>query len=301
MKCGAWTQGPALLEALGVLEGFDLARLSPDDPACIHLAVEALKLGFADRDAHLGDPLFSSVPLAGLLDPAYAAARRRLIDPARASHAVRPGTPAGAAATAGPGLSLPAPATIRDTTTAIVADAAGTMVVATPSGWDGVLAGDTGIWLGSRLQSLNVIPGHPNCVAPGKRPRVTLTPTLVLRDGRPLLGVSVAGGDLQEQVTLQLIVDCLDFGLAPRDAVVRPRFATRHLVGSFGQAAPELGSLEIDDRFPEATIRGLARLGHRVTLTVAPVAHPVLLRIDPATGRREAAGDPLARRHAAAY
>src|SRR5262249_26837277 len=129
---------------------------------------------------------------------------------------------------------------VNDTSTCLVADAKGNVVAATPSGWSGVLAGDTGVWLGSRLQSLTTRADHPNVIEPGKRPRITLTPTLVFKDGKPVIAISVAGGDNQDQVTLQLLLNLIDFGLTPEQSVTAPRFLTDHLVSSFGQAAPKL-------------------------------------------------------------
>lgn len=301
-KCGPWTQGPMLLESLQLLEGFDVRGMRPDAADYMHLATESLKLALADRDAFYGDPLYADVPLAGLLDPAYAATRRPLIDASRASRELRPGRPVGPpAGSGGTSRQLPPAPPLRDTTTCVVADALGNVVAATPSGWAGAVAGDTGVQLGSRLQSFNVQPGHPNCIEPGKRPRITLTPTLVLRQGRPVLAVSVAGGDLQDQVTLQMLVDCLDFDLSPAAAVVRPRFATDHHVGSFGQTPPRPGSLAVDDGVEAAAVDRLVKLGHDVSRVRPPIAHPCVIRIDPATGRKEAAGDPRARRQAAAY
>ena len=170
-KCGPVTQGPWLLEALQLLEGFDLKSLGPASPDAIHLTVEAMKLALADRDAFYADPAKVDVPIAALLDPKYAALRRPLIDLKHASRQQRPGDPRG-------GKALLDPAAVRqalgnpnhDTTTCLVADAVGNVAAATPSGWSGVLVGKTGIWLGSRLQSFNTWEGHPNCIAPGKRP-----------------------------------------------------------------------------------------------------------------------------------
>lgn len=302
VKCGAWTQGPCLLQTLALLEGFDVKPLGPTSPEFVHLAVESLKLALADRDTYYGDPLFSAIPLDTLLSPEYSQRRRALIDRDKASRDYRPGDVAPTtnkvslattpAAAAGPQ---------RDTTTCLVADQHGNVVAATPSGWGGVLAGDTGILLGSRLRSLSMTPGYPNCVAPGKRPRITLTPTLVLKHGKPVLAVSVAGGDLQDQVSLQMVTSCLDFGKSPADAVTLPRFSTSHHVGSFNQPPPKLGQLSVNEAYGAETLERLRKLGHDVELAKPPIGHPVVIRIDPATGRKEAAGDPAARREAAAY
>jgi gamma-glutamyltranspeptidase/glutathione hydrolase len=301
-KCSSWTQGPYLLQALRLLEGFDLKAMGHNSADAIHVATEAMKLAMADRDVHFGDPAVVDVPLDRLLSKEYADLRRPLIDLKKASLEQRPGDPRGMKAL------LPEPEARKglggrpnDTTTCVVADKDGNVVAATPSGWSGVLAGETGVWLGSRLQSFNLWRGHPNCIAPGKRPRITLTPTLVFKDGKPVVAVSVAGGDAQDQVTLQLLLNHLDFGLPADRAVTAPRFQTYHYTSSFGQTPPDLGSLSVQEETGAATLDALRSRGHRVSPTRAPVWWPVLLTRDPATGRLHAAGDPKARRHAAAY
>jgi gamma-glutamyltranspeptidase/glutathione hydrolase len=301
-KCGPWTQGPWLLEALRLLEGFDLKGKGPNRADTIHLTAEAMKLALADRDVYYGDPLFVPVPLPELLSPQYAALRRPLIDERHASLVQQPGDPRAGKALLDPadirrGLGGPA----KDTTTCVVADAYGNVVAATPSGWSGVRAGATGIWLGSRLQSFNLWEGHPNCIEPGKRPRITLTPTLVLKDGRAVLAVSVAGGDNQDQAALQLILNVIDFGMTPTEAVTAPRFGTRHYVGSFRQTPPALGSLSLPSEVGEATIQDLRSRGHRVSIQSGPVGAPCVLSLDPQSGLIRAAGDPKAGRHASAY
>jgi gamma-glutamyltranspeptidase/glutathione hydrolase len=290
---------------LQILEGFELSSHASGAPDAIHLQAEALKLAFADRDEFYADPLFQPVPLNLLLAPEYADARRALIDPERASLERIPGDPA-----AGQARLDPERSTVRigtdgpslDTTTCIVADAAGNVVAATPSGWSGVLAGDTGVWLGSRLQSFNTWPNHPNVIEPGKRPRITLTPTLVLKGDKPVIAVSVAGGDAQDQSTLQMLTNLIDFELSPSESVTAPRFNSEHLVGSFGQPAPQLGLLQIDPRVGVEVLAELEARGHRIERSRAPVgSNPTVLRIDPDTGLLEVAGCPDSRRHAAAY
>jgi gamma-glutamyltranspeptidase/glutathione hydrolase len=301
-KCGVWTQGPYLLQTLRLLEGFDLKSMGHNRPETIHVTVEAMKLALADRDVYYADPLFVPVPAEELLSRKYAELRRPLIDKDHASLVQRPGDPrAGKAllerAEARRGLGGQA----NDTTTCVVADATGNVVAATPSGFSGVVAGKTGVWLGSRLQSFNAWQGHPNCIEPGKRPRITLTPTLVLKDGKPVLAVSVAGGDGQDQTTLQLLIDNLDFGLPPDKAVTAPRFGTNHHLGSFRQKPPELGSLLVNPEVGEEAIKDLRARGHRVTISNRALWAPCMLSIDAKTGRLHAAGDPRARRHAGAY
>jgi gamma-glutamyltranspeptidase/glutathione hydrolase len=301
VKCGPWTQGPALLEALQLLDGFDLKVMAPGSPEAIHVSVEALKLAFADRDTYYADPLFADVPMSALLAPEYVSRRRSLIDLRHASLDLRPGDPRHgqallkkADAHTGPG------GPVNDTSTCLVADRLGNVVAATPSGWSGVLAGDTGVWLGSRLQSLDTHAGHPNVVEPGKRPRVTLTPTIVLKEGKPVFAVSVAGGDLQDQVTLQVLENLIDFNRSPAEAVSAPRFQTGHHIGSFRQPPPKLGSLTLDAGLPESTVEALKAMGHHVQVVKPPIAAPSALRLDLRSGRVDAAGDPRAGRHAAA-
>src|SRR5262249_40268245 len=162
------------------------------------VSAEAMKLAFADRDQFYADPNFADVPIRELLADSYTQARRPLIDMQHASLARRPGDPrAGKALLAKPDLRSGLGGPTSDTTTCVVADAAGNVVAATPSGFSGVVAGKTGVFLGSRLQCFNVWEGHVNCIEPGKRPRITLTPTIVLRNGKPVMAVSVAGGDGQ--------------------------------------------------------------------------------------------------------
>ncbi len=307
-KCGVWTQGPALLESLQLLEGFDLKAMGHNRPDAIHTIAETIKLAFADRDTYYADPHFVDVPLTALLNPDYAALRRGLIDPNHASLERRPGDPRSLKPLLDPAADpahrhLPRPlADARDTTTCLVADRFGNVVAATPSGWTGVVAGDTGVWLGSRLQSFNTWDDHPNVIVPGKRPRITLSPTLVLDGSRPVLAVSVAGGDNQDQMTLQLLLNHIDFGLEPAASVVAPRFMSDHFINSFRQTPPALGRLRINPDIGNDILEALKTRGHILSInTGALSAAPCLISLDPATGKLTTAGDPRAGRHALAY
>jgi gamma-glutamyltranspeptidase/glutathione hydrolase len=307
-KCGAWTQGPYLLEALQILKDIDLKGMGHNRPEAIHTMVETMKLAMADRDTYYADPLFADVPLAPLLSADYGALRRGLIDPQKASLERRPGDPRSVKAVLDPMADparrhVPAPlAAVHDTTTCVVADHLGNVVAATPSGWSGVVAGDTGVWLGSRLQSFNIWDDHPDVIEPGKRPRITLSPTLVLRDGRPVLAVSVAGGDNQDQMTLQLLVNHVDFGVDPAKSVTAPRFMTDHFISSFGQKPPVLGQLRINPEIGTETLDALKTRGHKLKTGAGPLsAAPSVISLDPATGQLRTAGDPRAGRHAMAY
>jgi gamma-glutamyltranspeptidase / glutathione hydrolase len=307
-KCGAWTQGPCLLEALQILKDIDLKAMGHNRPDAIHAIIETMKLAMADRDTYYADPLFVEVPLAHLLSPEYAALRRGLIDPKSASLERRPGDPRSVKPVLDPVSDparrhVPTPlAAAHDTTTCVVADRFGNVVAATPSGWTGSLAGDTGVWLGSRLQSFNIWEDHPDVIEPGKRPRITLSPTLVLRDGKPVLAISVAGGDNQDQMTLQLLVNHVDFGLEPAASVTSPRFMTDHFISSFGQKPPVLGQLRINPEIGSQTLDALKARGHKLKVGPGSLsAAPCMISLDPKSGRLRAAGDPRAGRHALAY
>ncbi|MCC7263050.1 MAG: gamma-glutamyltransferase [Candidatus Latescibacteria bacterium] len=303
-KCGPWTQGPYLCQALRLLEGFDLKAMGLNSADYVHVVIEAIKLAMADRDEYYGDPEFADVPMRDLLADAYTQLRRPLIDLAHASQEARPGDPRALKALKGPGVFRPGPG---GTTTCVIADRWGNVVAATPSAnvhFENPMGGRAGVSFGNRLRSLNTTPGHPNCIQPGKRPRITLTPTLVLKGGKPVLAISVAGGDLQDQATLNLLLNHIDFGQSPEEAVRTPRVATHHHQDSFDpnpqreQTFIRAGSLTINDRI-EAQVRAeLARRGHQVEAKAGHIATPVMLYIDPA-GVFHAAGDPEAGRHAA--
>ena len=300
-KCGPWTQGPFLLQSLRLLEGADVKSLGHDSPDYIHQVTEAMKLAFADRDIYYGDPLFAEIPLEQLLSKSYADLRRPLIDPQMASLLFQPGDPRSGKALAAADDPAGKQRSANDTTTCLTADRFGNVVAATPSGWGGVMAGETGVQLGSRLISLNTKEGSPNCIEPGKRPRITLTPTLVLKDGKPWLAVSVAGGDLQDQVSLQVVLSSIDFGLPADKSVTTPRFSTAHHIGSFNQPPPSLGSLSIYEELGEKTLANLAARGHKVSATKGAIGAPVAIRLDAENGQKHVAGDPKAGRRVGAY
>ncbi len=283
-KTGFWGQGPVLLETLNLLRGFDLKRMGHNSTAYIHTVTEALNLALADRDTYYGDPDFSAIPAAGLLSEAYAAERRQLIDPSRASPRVRPGDPwrfdAGRSeanrASVGFQRVQISPDTwgraqSPDTTCVNAVDAQGNLFSASPSSawvFGGVfVAGDTGVPLGNRMQAFVLNEdGHPNLVQGGKRPRTTLTPTVVLRDGKPYLALSSPGGDSQDQQALQVFLNIVVFGMSPQEAVEAPRFNSLHYERSFASHDYRGGALEIENRVPPEVVEGLRRLGHKINL-----------------------------------
>lgn len=303
-KCDTWTQGPYLCQTLRLLEGFALKKMGHLSTDYIHVLSEALKLGFADRDEYYGDPLFADVPIEALLCDEYTNLRRPLIDMNKASSEVRPGDPVNMKAVKGPGTYRPGPG---GTTTCVVADRWGNFVAATPSG-NGPYAvcEELGVAHGNRLRSLNTTAGHPNRIEPGKRPRITLTPTIVLKDGKAVIAISVAGGDLQDQTTLNCLLNHLEFGMMPKDAVTAPRFSTGHQENSFNpnpkrkETLGTLASLTLDENIEENIRKELAGRGHTIETTSKPIAYPVMIYLDTNTGMIYAAGDPKARRHAGA-
>ncbi len=308
-KCGPWTQGPVLCQNLRLLDGFDLHSMGHLSADCIHVMTEAMKLGYADRDDYYADPRFSSVPMNELLSDSYTKLRRPLIDLQHASMDRRPGDP----------VKMLALRTDRapdnetekipkqDTTTCVVADRWGNVIAATPS--CNMLTntpGPSGVNTGNRVRSMNTNPGHPNRVQAGKRPRITLTPTIVLKDGLPVVAISVAGGDLQDQTTLNVLLNHIDFGMMPKEAVTAPRFNMNHHQDSFNPnpdrnaAFVGRGELKVNEEIPQAVRKNLSDRGHLLGIVPSPIAHPVMIFIDHKTGLMHAAGDPKANRHAGA-
>ena len=312
-KTGFFAQGPVMLQALNILEGFDLRGMGHNSAAYVHTVIEAMKLAFADRDRYYGDPDFAKVPARELLSKDYAAARKALIDPAIASQDQRPGDPIGRHPVLPTGAQslLTGPSTVpeaeraHDTTCVNVVDKDGNVFSATPSGaWlPAVIAGDTGVMMGQRLQSFLLTEGHPNVLQPGKRPRVTLSPTLVMKDGKPLLVLSTPGGDNQDQALTQVLLNIVEFGMNVQEAVEAPRFETLHLVSSFDDHRFNPGVLNLEDRIPTVVVEPLKSRGHKVTLQTAwgnPSA-PTVIMFNPRSGVIEAGADPRRGRYAIAW
>jgi len=288
-KAGPLTQGPYLLQTLRLLEGFDLKKMGFDSADYIHTVIEAEKLALADRDEYYGDPNFTKVPMQQLLSDPYTNMRRALIDPKKASLELRPGDPYNMKPTKPPTITGP---WHGGTTVMCVTDKFGNVIAATPSGLSSTagVAGRTGIIHGSRLSSLNTFPGTPNVIQPGKRPRITLSPTLLFHDDHPVMAISVAGGDQQDQAAIQVILNYVEFGMGPEDAFKAPRFSTTHFISSFGQDRANLGSLSVPTTLPEAVQANLRARGHVVTTTRSGVGGVALIGIDPKTKQATAVG-----------
>ena len=283
-KTGPWGQGPVFLQQLGLLAGFGLGDLVPGGVDYTHTVIECAKLAFADREAWYGDPDFTDVPLADLLSPQYAAQRRALVGRS-ASRDLRPGSPGGRqpalpafvtrprpGAPAGAWAGEPTLAHSGDTCHVDVADRFGNLVSATPSGgWlhsSPVIPG-LGFCLGTRAQMFTLTPGLPDSLAPGKRPRTTLSPGLALRGGEPYLAFGTPGGDQQDQWSLSFFLNHAQFGMNLQEAIDAPAFDTRHFPSSFWPRESFPAAVDVEDRAGPGVVEGLRARGHEVTVSPA--------------------------------
>lgn len=293
LKTGPWGQGPVLLAQLAILDGYDLPGLLSDPVALVHAGVEAAKLAMADRDAYYGDPLFADVPIDELLSPAYAAARRPLVGD-EASGELRPGAAgevteaeararldralaaasATVAATAGAASAGTGEPTVSrsgvtrgDTCHVDVADRWGNLVSATPSGaWlqSSPIVPGLGMSLPTRGQMFSLDPTSPSALAPGKRPRTTLSPGLVAAEGTPYLAFGTPGGDQQDQWTVPFLLHHLVGGATLQAAIDAPSWHTTHLVSSFYPREADLRGVEVEARLGTDAVTALQRRGHDV-------------------------------------
>lgn len=289
-KTGPWGQGPVFLQALALLQGFDLAGMDPLGDTFVHTVVEAMKLAFADREVFYGDPNAVEVPLERLLSPSHNDARRHLIGeyaardmrpsdlPGAAQRMARVIAMAGTDVHVGPGGGEPTFAPLPpewfeaqwgDTVHIEVADRWGNLISATPSG--GWLQGSPvipglGFPLSTRGQICWLEAGHPSTLRPGMRPRTTLTPTLVTRDGEAWLGIGTPGGDQQDQWSLLTFLRILHHGMNLQQAIDAPLVTSRHVPQSFHPRPFEPGRLIVEGRYSESTISRLRARGHLVTV-----------------------------------
>ena len=295
-KCPAWTQGPVFLQQLTLLEGYDLTALGHNSADYLHILTECSKLAFADREAYYGDPRFDQTPYDVLLSKEYAASRRGLVGDT-ASRELRPGDAGAGVPTyasldvladnrralnslqrsrpnAGSGADLPDDLRNRgrlgDTTHLDAIDREGNMVAATPSGgWIGtspVIPG-LGFPLGTRGQMFYLDAKRPNALEPHKRPRATLTPSLVTRQGEPYMVFGTPGGDSQDQWTLQFFLNYVDFGMNIQEALDAPAVHSLHFPSSFYPREAYPGRLEAENRIAPEVITELRRRGHEVIVT----------------------------------
>ena len=278
-KAGFWSQGPVLLQQLALLKGFELDGLDPAGPDFIHIQVECAKLAFADRDSFYGDPDFVPIPGETLLSDAYNSERRRLIGE-RASLEQRPGRIPGfggkvhigeASGVLAAGAGEPTVGKLGDargdTVHFDIIDRWGNMISSTPSGgWlqSSPIIPELGFCLGTRAQMFWLDETHPAALAPGKRPRTTLSPTLALRDGEPYLAWGTPGGDQQDQWTCQFLLRHVHAGHNLQQAIDAPAWHSEHFPISFWPRTARPGVLVVEGRVPEATVKELRRRGHIV-------------------------------------
>jgi gamma-glutamyltranspeptidase/glutathione hydrolase len=282
-KAGPWSQAPVVLQQLALLKGFSLDGIDPVDPEFIHLQVECAKLAFADREKFYGDPEFVDVPMETLLSDAYNAERRRLVSK-EASLELRPGSIEGFGgvvalrrqqgdrlAVGNLGAGEPTVGrmgqVVGDTVHFDIVDRAGNMVSATPSGaWlqSSPVIPELGFCLGTRAQMFWLEDNQPASLAPGKRPRTTLSPTMALRDGKPYLAWGSPGGDQQDQWTTQFFLRHVHAGMNLQEAIDAPAWHSEHFPISFWPRTARPGVLVVEERVPEASIKELRKRGHEV-------------------------------------
>ena len=292
-KLPSWSQGPAMLQALNILEGFDLKSMGYNSTRYIHTLYQTMNLAFADRDFYYGDPAFPpDEPMRGLLSKEYARERAKLINPDHNDTDIKPGDPYPFQGGTNPYLPLlrqwsPRPVTTsendagdaavlaafdeafrRGTTSIEAADTSGWVVSVTPSGgWiPAVIAGHTGIGVSQRGQQfVTDSTDNPfNVIVPGKRPRVTLTPSLAMKDGKPFLAFAVQGGDTQDQNLLQCFLNVVEFGMNVQQAVEAANITSYQMRNSFGDHKTEPGRLTLRDDTPSWTRQELRRMGYRL-------------------------------------
>jgi gamma-glutamyltranspeptidase/glutathione hydrolase len=282
-KAGPWSQGPVMLQQLALLKRFDLDDADPVSADFVHTLVECSKLAYADREKFYGDPDFAEVPMATLLSDAYNDERRKLITD-KASHELQPGSVEGFGAVvklrredgqrrAAGHMGAGEPTVGRlgevrgDTVHFDIVDQAGNMVTATPSGgWlqSSPVIPELGFGLGTRGQMFWLEEGHPASLAPGKRPRTTLSPTMALRDGEPYLAWGSPGGDQQDQWTTQLFLRHVHAGMNLQEAIDAPAWHSEHFPISFWPRTARPGVLVVEGRLPAETVKELDRRGHIV-------------------------------------
>lgn len=283
LKCGPWSQGPAFLQQLALLAGFDLAAMDPVGEELVHTVVECAKLAFADREAFYGDPDFTEVPMEALLSEAYNAERRKLVTD-RASMELRPGSVGGATPwvdheavaraellTRAPGVGEPTVSRLgvsgADTCHVDVIDRWGNMVSATPSaGWlqSSPAIPGLGFCLGTRGQMFWLNEDLPNGLKPGKRPRTTLSPSMALKDGRPWMAFGTPGGEQQDQWSPLMFARMVNHRLGIQQAIDLPAFHSEHWPSSFWPRHARPGKLVLEGRYAPSVAEALRARGHKV-------------------------------------
>jgi len=304
------SQGPTELIALNLLEGYDLKALGHNSADFISTSVEIMKLAMADREKFLGDMDFIKIPYDGLLSKDYARERRKLVDPRKASLELRPGSPEKSVAGAAERpwhVVLDGEADFKgDTSYIAIVDKDRNMVSFEPSLHSvfgtGVVMGNTGIIFNCRGDYYSLVRGEANALEPGKRPRSTLQSTLVMKDGQPFMITGSPGGDDQVMVTMQTLVNVIDFGMNVQQAIEAPRWSTSSFPSSPFPHTMVPGAMAVEERIPETTQKELIARGHK--LRVAPpwsLASSAAIIIDRKTGVLSAGADPRVEAYAWAW
>jgi gamma-glutamyltranspeptidase/glutathione hydrolase len=297
--CGAWCQGPTLLQAMAILETVDLEQLGYGSDAYYHVMTEAIKLALADREGYLGDPDYVDVPLDTLISSNYGAQRARMIDPHSAAPGMPlPGTIPGHKAYQSPAIRTSSPDRLDpDTSIVCVIDAEGNAICATPSdtSWDTPVVPGTGLAISSRGDQSWAVHGHPSVLAPGKRPRLTPNPCFLQAPGQWIMPFGTPGGDAQVQANLQVLYSHLYFGMPLQDAIEAPRLITHSQPNSFAPHHAQPGHVTIEGRVSESVTRALNDRGHKVE-RLADWTHAVAgvcaVRKDLYSGHIEGGADP---------
>ena len=296
-KCGAWNQGPAMLQALSILKNFDLRALGHNSSEYLHIVIEAVKLAFADREQWYGDPAVVEVPIDELLSKEYGKLRSELIDEFAVDAEIRPGDPTVLQASLPIEQRLGGASWGHGTVHVDAIDSVGNMVSATPSGgWirSSEVVRELGFPLGNRLMTFYLEPQHhPNIIAPYKRPRTTISPTLVHRDGIPWMVYGSMGGDQQDQWMLQFLLNRVVFNLTLAESIDAPKFSSEHFPGFFAPHEAFKKRVRMEPRVGESVIEDLRNKGHDIEL-VPDWTEGFLLAIEKnaKTGVLEAACDP---------
>ena len=305
-------QGPSELFALNILRGYDLKAMGHNSADYIHTSVEAIKLAFADREMFLADEDFVKIPFAGLLSEPYAVARRALIDNQRASTRFRPGNPerhmSGFSAIRR-SFEIPLDDDSDhegDTSYVAVIDRDRNAVSFTPSlhsGFGtGIVMGDTGIIFNCRGDYFWLDPDHPNALEPRKRPRSTLTPTLILKDGKPFMAVGSPGGDDQCMRIMQTFLNVVEFGMNIQLAIEAPRWTTSSFPSSTFPHGMKVAAIGLETRISEEVRAELKKRGHRIRMRGPwTVGATCAIVVDPQTGVLSAGGDPRGDNYALAW
>ncbi|MBI4278505.1 MAG: gamma-glutamyltransferase family protein [Armatimonadetes bacterium] len=313
--CGPWCQGPALLQALAILERFDLARVGHNTTDHLHLMAEALKLAFADRERYCGDPRFVDVPLDRLLSKEHAARCAEMIRMDRAWEGLPPVRPpvgrrAPAAAGGGSGPvegGAAGDGSSMDTSYACAVDEAGNIFSATPSDttYDTPLVPGLGFGISPRGMQSMLLDDHPNSLQPRKRPRLTPNPALAFRDGEPCLAIGTPGGDVQPQAMAQVMCNVVDFDMGPQEAVEAPRVATSAFPSTTWPQKYDPAGLKVEVGVEEEVRAALAARGHAIAVSAPADAWRMggvcLIIRDPRTGLLLAGADPRRECYAVAW